>query len=235
MLDSTPAPSRGTRAPRSDATQNRAALLSAAAATLRRDPDASLEAIAAEAGLSRRAVYGHFASRDDLVTAVLTQGAARVAASLADVAHADARIEIALIAATLWAEVEHVRVAAQLALKSPHREQVAEALAPARARLRATVTRGIHDKQLRGDIEAAALARLIESAAVAVLDEATRANLGYDAGRRLVMLSTLSMAGLGWREAEELIAVSGELRDRHDPSGASEPGRASANRQEEHA
>ena len=55
------------RAPRRDATENRAALLDAAKTCLQHDPDASIETIAASAGLSRRAVYGHFPSRDDLV------------------------------------------------------------------------------------------------------------------------------------------------------------------------
>ena len=56
-----------TRAPRSDAAKNRAALLDAARSELNRDPDASLDTIAAAAGLSRRAVYGHFPSRDALI------------------------------------------------------------------------------------------------------------------------------------------------------------------------
>src|SRR4051794_35000598 len=91
------------RAMRRDATANREAILDAAAAALNEDIDASLETIAARAGLSRRAIYGHFATRDDLLVEVFTRGAARLAVLLEPVAHPDARVEIALFGATLWA------------------------------------------------------------------------------------------------------------------------------------
>ena len=73
-------PTPSTRDPRRDATANREAILSAAAVALNEDIDASLETIAARAGLSRRAVYGHFATRDELLVEVFTRGARRLAA-----------------------------------------------------------------------------------------------------------------------------------------------------------
>ena len=108
------------RAPRKDAAENRSALLEAAVRLLNRDIDASLEAIAAEAGLSRRAVYGHFATRDDLVREVLVRGAERIGASILPIEHADARVEIALYGATLWREVRHASVTAEFAVRGPH-------------------------------------------------------------------------------------------------------------------
>jgi AcrR family transcriptional regulator len=200
-----------TRAPRRDATENREAILVAAAAALNEDIDASLETIATRAGLSRRAIYGHFATRDDLLVGVFTRGAARVASLLEPVTHPDARVEIALFGATLWAEVEHVRVNAQLAVRGPHRVRVAEALEPARRRLRGTVERGVADGILRADLDVDTVARLIENAAIAVLDEATRTGLSREAGHRLVMLAGLSAAGSGWREADRLIEDTPEL------------------------
>jgi AcrR family transcriptional regulator len=107
------------RAPRKDAASNRQALLEAAVVALDRDPDASLETIATTAGLSRRAVYGHFATRDDLVREVLQRGARRIVESLAGITHADSRIHVALIGARLWAEVEQVRVMARVAVRGP--------------------------------------------------------------------------------------------------------------------
>ena len=79
--------------PRRDAVENRAALLAAARVMLNRDPDSSLEAIAAEAGLSRRAVYGHFPTRDDLLREVASLGAERITAALADTADDDEKAE----------------------------------------------------------------------------------------------------------------------------------------------
>ncbi|HEY5222015.1 MAG TPA: TetR/AcrR family transcriptional regulator [Microbacteriaceae bacterium] len=202
---------RTTRALRRDATENRAAILVAAATVLNRDINAPISAVADEAGLSRRSIYGHFATRDDLVTEVLTRGAERVAASLEPISHPDARVEIALFGSTLWSEVEHVRVMAQLAVRGPHREQVARALEPARRRLRASVERGVAAEQLREDIEPATLARLIEGAALSVLDEVTRTDMSARRAHSLVMRSGLSTAGLGWREADALIAATPQL------------------------
>lgn len=204
-------PTPSTRAPRRDATANREAILGAAAIALNEDIDASLENIAARAGLSRRAVYGHFATRDELLVEVFTRGARRLAALLDPVSHPDPLVEIALFGATLWAEVEHVRVSAALAVRGPHREMVGTALDPARERLRDTVRRGMESGRIRTDLDRETTTRLIENAAVSVLDEATRARLSPAAGHRLVMLAGLGAAGMSWREAGELIASTPEL------------------------
>ena len=204
-------PTPSTRAPRRDATANREAILGAAAIALNEDIDASLENIAARAGLSRRAVYGHFATRDELLVEVFTRGARRLAALLDPVSHPDPLVEIALFGATLWAEVEHVRVSAALAVRGPHREMVGTALDPARERLRDTVRRGMESGRIRTDLDRETTTRLIENAAVSVLDEATRARLSPEAGHRLVMLAGLGAAGMSWREAGKLIASTPEL------------------------
>ncbi|WP_243062038.1 TetR/AcrR family transcriptional regulator [Humibacter sp. RRB41] len=209
-ITETPSPARA-RAPRRDAAENRTALIEAAIRVLNRDIDGSLETIAAEAGLTRRAVYGHFATRDDLVREVLTQGAARIGASILPIQHTDARIEIALYGATLWLQVQHASVTAEFAVRGPHMRLVAEALEPARAKLRATVRRGVRDGVLRRDIAPDRLARLIEGVALDVLTEATHDGLDDRAGHALVMVAALSVAGLGWREANELVAATPEL------------------------
>lgn len=183
----------------------------AAAAALNEDIDASIETIAARAGLSRRALYGHFANRDDLLIDVFTRGAARLAALLEPVSHPDARVEIALFGATLWAEVEHIRVSAALAVRGPHRELVGTALDPARDRLRSTVQRGRDDGTIRTDLDPKTVTRLIENAAVSVLEEATRSGLSDRAGHRLVVLAALSAAGMAWREAGALLDETPEL------------------------
>ncbi|MGA0567549.1 TetR/AcrR family transcriptional regulator [Rathayibacter sp. KR2-224] len=206
------------RAPRKDAAENRSALLEAAVRLLNRDIDASLEAIAAEAGLSRRAVYGHFATRDDLVREVLVRGAERIGASILPIEHVDARVEIALYGATLWREVRHASVTAEFAVRGPHMQLVAQSLEPARAKLRTTVRRGVNDGVLRRDIAPEPLARLIERAALDVLTEATHEGLDARAGHTLVMVTALSVAGLGWREANELVAETPELEYRETES-----------------
>ena len=194
------------RAPRRDAADNRAALVSAAQRALRDDPDAGLDVITAEAGLTRRALYGHFGGRDDLVRAVVVAGAERISATVAQAGHPDPLTAVALIADRLWAEIDGVRTIAALAVRSPLVDDAAAALAPVRAALRAAVTAGVAAERIRTDIPAETLARLLESTAVAVLQHAASTGLASDEARELVLRSTLSVAGLGWRDADELAA-----------------------------
>lgn len=192
------------RAPRRDATENRAALVEAAKTELQRDPDASLETIASAAGLSRRAVYGHFPSRDDLVREVVTTGAARIAAAMpnaADLVDVPPAARIAAIAVALWAEVSHVRSMAAVAVREPFIQSVAAEFAPVRARVREACALGIADGVMRDDVAPDALGRLVEDACIAVLDEATRSGSSDAQGRRMVVLSALGVTGIDWRTA----------------------------------
>lgn len=59
------------RRPRADAQRSRAAILSATVEVLDADPEASVEAIAVAAGVTRQTVYAHFPSREQLLLAVL--------------------------------------------------------------------------------------------------------------------------------------------------------------------
>lgn len=220
------------RAPRRDAAENREALLTAAAATLAVAPDAPLEAIATAAGLTRRAVYGHFAGRDELVLALIDRGTSRLNAVAATVDHPAAPVAIALLGSRLWGAVEHVRVLAGMALAEPYVEHVAAALAPVRERLLALVERGARDGSVRDDIRPALLARLIEESALAVLVESGRAAVPDSEGRRLVMLSVLGTAGLGWRDAGALIDGTPDLAEPHAPD-ADPDGRSA--KEEDHA
>ena len=197
---------------RRDAVENRAALIAAARTALNRDPDASLETIATEAGLSRRSVYGHFPTRDDLLREVTALGAARITAALVGTADDDPVIELALIAARLWSEVESIQVMAVFALRGTLRSTTAESLAPLRAMVLFAVDRGQAAGSIRTDIDARRLARLVEDSLLSVFDESTRSTLTPAEGRRLVMLSVLSTLGLDWRSAGQLIDTTKALQ-----------------------
>ena len=210
------------RVPRRDALDNRAALLAAARAVFANDPDASLDAVAAEAGLSRRSVYGHFASRDELQRELVTEGAERVTLALDSVTHPDPVVRLALIGAGLWAEVADMRVMTLFAVRGPLAQHTAAGLAPLRRRVLDSVREATEGGQARTDIPPERLARLVEAAALAVLEESTRSELSASEGRRLVMLNVLAALGFGWREAAALVEQTPELppRDRlvQDPS-----------------
>lgn len=200
-----------TRAPRRDATENREALIAAARLVLNRDPTASLEAIAAEAGLSRRSVYSHFSNRDELVLELVTSGAERVAASLTTVTHSDPLTQLALIASRLWREVESVRVMAVVAVRGSLQSHTAAGLAPIRRNVRLAIKAGRANGTMRADIDVERLARLVEDTALAVLEESTDHPLSSREGHRLVMLLCLGVVGLGWLDAAALIDSTPEL------------------------
>ena len=201
-----------TRAPRRDAAENREALIAAAKTELNRDPAASLETIAAAAGLSRRSVYGHFANRDELLLELVTSGASRVAAALEGVTHPDPVVRLALIASRLWREVEAVRVMAVVAVRGPLAAHTTAALAPVRRAVREAIADGRAAGSVRQDLPVPLLARLVEDTALSVLEESTEHPLAPRDGNDLVMVMTLGTAGLGWREARSIIDANSELQ-----------------------
>jgi len=138
-------------------------------------------------------------------------GAARLNAIAAETDAPHAPTAIALLGARLWGAVEHVRLLAGMAVREPYATHAAEALTPVRERLRALVERGVAEGTVRPDIRADVLARLIESAAIAVLLEAAVTGIADLEGRRLVMLAVLGTAGLSWQDSADLIDTAPAL------------------------
>ena len=199
------------RAPRRDAAENRESLLAAARVVFNRDPNASLETVAAQAGLSRRSVYGHFANRDDLLLELVTTGARRVATALESVSHPDPLTRLALIASKLWREVESVRVIAVVAVRGALAHHTADTLGAIRLHVRTAISEGQADGSMRRDVPTERLARLVEDTALVVLEDATEHPLSARDGDRLAMLMTLAIVGLGWRDADAFIDGKPEL------------------------
>ncbi len=193
---------------RSDARANRAGILSAATDAIAQDPRASLEAIARRAGLTRRAVYGHFIDREALVREVLAAGAARFNAIADEVDDADTRVALARLTSLLWAEAAHVQASAALALDDAHVGETSAALAPLRRRVDAIVRRGQEAGELRADMAAPTLARLIEETGRTVI---ARVDATSPAARGLAVRAVLGIAGLSWTEADALLAQHPEL------------------------
>ncbi|MEV4736800.1 MULTISPECIES: TetR/AcrR family transcriptional regulator [unclassified Microbacterium] len=205
-----------TRAPRRDSVENRAGILDAARATLALDPRASIDVIARSAGLSRRTLYGHFDDRDALIRELISTGAQRFNAIAASVTDADPRVALARLAARLWHEAAHVQFAAALALDDAHVAHTAEALAPLRRTVADLTRRGQESGHFRTDIPAPTLARLIEEVARTVV---SRTDAGSTGAADLAVRTLLSIAGLSWREADELLAAHPEIvASEEDPS-----------------
>lgn len=197
-----------TRAPRRDSVENRAGILDAARATLAVDPRASIDVIARNAGLSRRTLYGHFDDREALIRELISVGAQRFNSIAESVTDTDPRLALARLAARLWQEAAHVQVAAALALDEAHVEHTAEALAPLRRTVAALAERGQSDGSFRTDLTATTLARLIEEVARTVVARTDAASTGAD---NIAVRTLLSIAGLSWREADDLLTAHPEI------------------------
>jgi AcrR family transcriptional regulator len=193
---------------RRDARANRAGILSAATDAIASDPRASLDAIARRAGLSRRALYGHFDDRDALVREVLATGAARFNVIADAVSDADSRLALARLASLLWAEAAHMQAAAAIALDDAHVTETAAALAPLRRRIDQLVRRGQEAGELRADMPGPTLARLIEETGRTVV---SRVDASSPTARSIAVRAVLGIAGLSWSDADALLAQHPEL------------------------
>ncbi|MCT2086337.1 TetR family transcriptional regulator [Microbacterium enclense] len=197
-----------TPARRRDAVENRAGIVDAATAAIGRDPRASIAAIAARAGLSRRALYGHFDDRDAIVREVIAAGAARFNAIADRIDDADSRLALARLASELWREAAHVQAAASLALDDAHVSETAASLAPLRRRIDGIVRRGQDAGELRTDLSAPTLSRLLEETGRMVV---TRVDAESSAAREIAITAVLGIAGLSWTEARHLMAQHPDL------------------------
>lgn len=195
------------RAPRRDAQANRDSILVAARAALALDPNASIDLIARTAGLSRRALYGHFGDRSALITELIRTGARRFNAIAEQPLDDDARLALTQLAARLWHEVAHIQTVTAIALDDAHVADTAAALAPLRQVVSGIVDRGRRTDALRSDIPADVLARLIEETARMVVRVDA---IGPDAAATAVR-AVLSIAGLSWREADALLTARPEI------------------------
>lgn len=191
------------RRPRKDAASNRAGILAAAAATIARDPHAPIDSIAQAAGLSRRALYGHFDDRDALLRAMILNGAERFNALADRIDDTDpAPTALARLALALWGGAADLQFAATVALDDSHIAETAAVLTPLRRRVLQLVERGRSEGSLRTDMPATTVARLIEEAARTVI---TRLDTAHPDAAGVAVRAILGVAGLGWREADAVL------------------------------
>jgi len=205
---STDEPAAGRRVRRADAAANREALLAAAQRLLAADPHASLDAIAQAAGLSRRALYGHFADRESLLGEVIALGAVRFNAIAESTDDTDPRVALARMAARLWREASAVRASANIALDDAHVAQTVHALAPLRRRVREVVADGAATGAFRADMSPGLLTFLVERTGRATLRELRPA---AGDGAETVVRVVLSIVGIPWREQATLLRGHPEI------------------------
>jgi AcrR family transcriptional regulator len=167
-----------TRPQRADAARNREAILDATLTCLSRDPRASMAAIAAEAGVGRVTLYGHFSSRAELVEAVLVHVLEHSDDALHGVdTDGSAREAMGRLIGSSWQILDTFR----LALAAAESELDAETIrrhheAPMR-RVESLITRGRRDGEFRTDLPTAWLVACFYSTLHAAAGEITAGRL----------------------------------------------------------
>ncbi|MFD9907030.1 TetR/AcrR family transcriptional regulator [Streptomyces sp. NPDC059063] len=216
-----PKPSTGRRAPtaapapggRADA--NRRRILDVAFAELTRDPDASVDQIARAAGVVRRTVYGHFPSRDALVTALLDEAVESVMAAHAAAYEGvdDPRRAIAGAMLGVWRVTAPYRFLLSLAQRAVSMEGIRERLAPMHAAGTAMVQRAIDEGHFTTALSARALVYVLESIVFSLMEAVNDGVLEGEEAGRAAAVTFLSAAGMSMTEATELVADVASTRD----------------------
>lgn len=148
-------PAAGNRAAnqRVDAQRNRAKILAAAVTAIRKNPDASVADIAAEAGVGRMTLYGHFKTRPELIEAALVESLDRAENVLSEVPlDGDAREAFSRVIASSWRLLDQSRALLATAQKELPPARIRELHEKAEARVRSLVERGRRDGVFRTDL-----------------------------------------------------------------------------------
>ncbi|TWV33843.1 TetR/AcrR family transcriptional regulator [Streptomyces misionensis] len=192
----------------SRADANRRRILDVALAELLRDPDASMDQIARAAGVVRRTVYGHFPSREALISTLTDEAvqaladadaAARTGAD--DPARALARSVLAL-----WATADRYRLLIALAQRTVTVQGIRERLAPVRAAKIRVLQQGLDEGVFTSPLPAPALAYVHEQTLFAVMEAVNDGLLPAREAGRCATVTVLTAAGVPAESATALVA-----------------------------
>lgn len=138
---------------RADAQRNRIAILAATPVALRKNPDASVAGIAAEAGVGRMTLYGHFKTRAELIEAAVIESLECGDAVLSEVPlDGDPNQAFARLIESSWNLVDQSRALLAAAQKELSASRIRELHQKAEARMRDLLERGQREGAFRNDL-----------------------------------------------------------------------------------
>jgi AcrR family transcriptional regulator len=189
----------GPRPRRADAERSIARIVAAARRELGADPGASLDDIAKAAGVGRMTLYGHFASRAELVEAALTQALEAGEGVLADVdLGGDAREAMRRLLVASWelvAESVGLLTAADGVVPA---ERLRELHARPAERVEALIRRGRHDGAFRTDLPLSWLATAVHLLIHGAAGEVRSGRLTEAQAPRVITASVLGLLAPSW-------------------------------------
>ncbi|MER6060758.1 TetR/AcrR family transcriptional regulator [Streptomyces sp. NPDC001792] len=204
----------------SRADANRRRILDVALAELLRDPDASMDQIARAAGVVRRTVYGHFPSREALISTLVDEAVAALADADADAREGvpDPAEAVARSVLAIWEIADRYRLLIALAQRTVTVQGIRERLAPLRAGKVRQLQQGLDEGVFSSPLPAPALAYVHEQTLFAVTEAVNDGLLTAQEAGRSAAVTVLTAAGVPASTATALVArVSGE--ERRKPGG----------------
>ena len=192
----------------SRADANRRRILDVALAELLRDPDASMDQIARAAGVVRRTVYGHFPSREALISTLVDEAVQALAAAhaagregVADPAEAVARSVLAV-----WDIADRYRLLVALAQRTVTMQGIRERLAPVREESVRLLRQGLDQGTFSSPLPAPALAYVHEQILFALMEAVNDDLLAAREAGRSAAVTVLTAAGVPASLAGALVA-----------------------------
>jgi TetR/AcrR family transcriptional regulator, mexCD-oprJ operon repressor len=165
---------------RADARQNRESIIEAAVACLGRNPDTSVAEIAAEAGVGRVTLYGHFATRTELVDAAMTRSLEHGETALAGVdLSGDPAQTLCRLIESSWELINRSRALLLAAQKVLPPGRIRTLHAKPEARILDLITRGQESGTFRVDLPASWLVSTLHSVMHGAANEVNAGRLDH--------------------------------------------------------
>lgn len=178
---------------RADARRNISAILDAGLECLTRDPDANIGDIAKHAGLGRVTLYGHFASRAELVDAVFTRAVAEADEALDAVdLSGEPRAALVELVDRTWQIVDRFRAVLLAAQRALPAERIHDAHAGPMRRIQGLIERGRAAGDFRSDLPVQWLVTVFYSVVHAAADEINAGRLDREEGADVITRTLLA-------------------------------------------
>ncbi|MBF6102370.1 TetR/AcrR family transcriptional regulator [Nocardia cyriacigeorgica] len=181
-------------AKRADARRNIAAILDAAQACLASNPEANVSEIAKRAGVGRVTLYGHFASRAELIDAVFSR-AVTDSDKILDAVELDGDPREALerLVAASWKIIDRFRSLLLAAQNYIPAERIRAAHDLPMRRVRRLVERGRREGVFRDDLPISWMVAVYHSVVHGAAGEIAAGRMADDAAADLITITLLSM------------------------------------------
>jgi AcrR family transcriptional regulator len=180
-------------AKRADARRNIAAILDAAQECLITDPDASISDIAKRAGVGRVTLYGHFASRAELIDAVFTRAVTDSDQALDSVdIDGDPREALNRLVAASWKIIDRFRSLLLAAQNHIPAERIRAAHDLPMRRVRRLIERGQKEGMFRDDLPLSWLVAVYHSVVHGAAGEVAAGRIADDDAAALIAIILLA-------------------------------------------